>query len=101
MDFYKVTPEVVHHIAKLAALDLGSGEDRRFVEELNAVLEYMKQIASLNTESLEATFQTREIQNVFRKDQPAPSLSPEEVLQNAPDQETAFIKAPPILETLP
>lgn len=94
---YVITPELVRHIAQLAALELDEAAEKRFIQELNHVLNYMKQLEKLNTEGIEATFQTFQNVNAMREDKIAPSLSPEAVLQNAPDREAGAFKVPPIL----
>jgi len=35
--------------------------------------------------------------NVWREDEPSPSLSQEEALQNAPDRADAYFRVPPLL----
>lgn len=99
MDPYVVDESVVKHIAKLASLDLEPGDESKFVHELNDVLSYMKRLNSAKTENLEATFQTFPSANVVREDVALPSLTPEAVLQNAPDREKNYFKMPPILES--
>jgi len=98
-DPYSITPEMVLHISKLASLELDETEKSHFAEELNAILGHMKQLKNLDTEHLEATFQTFPAVNVLRKDVPEPSLSTAEVLQNAPEKDGPFFKMPPILES--
>lgn len=99
MDPYSVGPSLVKHLAKLAALELDPSEEAHFMEELNRILSHMKQLKTLDTDNLEATFQTFPSTNVTRKDEIADSLSLPRVLQNAPEKEGAFFKMPPILET--
>lgn len=97
VSMYSVTPDVVRHIGQLAALELDAASETRFVNELNRILDYMKQLNALDTDGIEATFQTFPNVNVMREDRVTPSLSQEAVLQNAPEKEGSSFKVPPIL----
>lgn len=99
IDPYSITPEMVQHIAKLAALEFQPSEEEHFLQELNRILEHMKQLKLLNVDQLEASIQTFPAVNVMREDQASPGLSQDQVLQNAPEKENGFFKIPPILET--
>lgn len=91
-------PEEVDHVATLARLDLTAEERQRFAEQLGAILDYVDQLKALDTSGIEATLGVQPRANVFRADEARPSLSPDEVLANAPRRENDGFRIPRILE---
>ncbi len=87
----------VEHVAQLARLGLSEDELADLEGELNHILDQYATLARLDTDSIEPTAQTIELQNILRDDVPRPSLPPEEVLRNAPDREGHFVAVPAIL----
>ena len=87
----------VEHVAWLAHIELSDQEKTLFTGQFNDILEYFKKIDEIDTEGVEPTYHVLELNNVSRKDETAPSLSPEEALKNAPKKEKKFFKAPRIV----
>jgi len=92
-----LSKEEVEHVAWLARIELSEEEKALFTEQFNEILEYFRKIDEVDTEDVEPTFHVLDLQNVSRKDEPQPSLPPEEALRNAPKKEKNFIKAPRIV----
>lgn len=88
----------VSHLAKLANLPLSSKERKKFAEQLLVILDYISQLSKISTEKVEPTSQVTGLENVLREDNPAPSLSQEEVLQNAPQKHQGFFKVKAIFK---
>jgi len=88
----------VEHIARLARLSISEEDKEALTEQLSAILGYMEKLNSLNTEGIEPTSHVLEISNVFRDDEPTPSLSPDDALRNAPERSDNFYKVPRIIE---
>jgi len=82
----KLSEEEVRHVAKLAKLSLTSQEVKRFQKQLSGVLDYVDVLKKLDTKDIEPTSQVTGLENVFRSDEPGPSLQPEEVLKNAKEK---------------
>ena len=91
-------PEEVDHVATLARLDLTPEERQRFGEQLGAILDYVDQLKALDTSGIEATLGVQPRANVFREDEARPSLTPDEVLANAPRRDKDGFHLPRILE---
>lgn len=91
-------PEEVDHVAHLARLDLTPEERQRFATQLGAILDYVDQLKGLDTSGIEATLGVQPRANVFRADEARPSLTPDEVLANAPRRENGGFRIPRILE---
>lgn len=88
----------VEHVAGLARLQLTDEEKAQFTEQLNAILQYADKLNELDTEYVEPTSHVMAVKNVMRDDEVESSLSIEEVVRNAPDEEDGQIKVPAVLE---
>jgi aspartyl-tRNA(Asn)/glutamyl-tRNA(Gln) amidotransferase subunit C len=54
--------------------------------QLSAIVGYVDQLRQVNTEGVEPLAHALTVHNVFRDDEPAPSLTVDEALANAPDR---------------
>lgn len=82
----------ISHVAKLANLSLSEVEKKRFEKQLSEVLSYFNKLSRLNTKKIKPTSQVTELENVVREDNPAPSMSQEEVLKNTKSQHNGMFK---------
>ena len=94
----KLSREEVLHIALLARVGLTEAEVDRLSEQLSNILENFEALQQVDTSGVPPTSQSIAIQNVMRDDEVAPSLSPDEVLANAPRKEEEFFRVRPVLE---
>lgn len=92
-----ITQDTVHHVAKLARLELEPAEEAVFTEQLGSILGYIEQLNELGTTGVAPTAHPVPLRNVTRADQVRASLSQEEVLQNAPAAEQGMFRVPKIL----
>jgi aspartyl-tRNA(Asn)/glutamyl-tRNA(Gln) amidotransferase subunit C len=93
-----ITNEDVEHVAKLARLELTIAEEQQFTEQLNAILSYADKLNELDTEQVEPTSHVLKLVNVMREDVTRPSLTIEQVMRNAPDEEDDQFRVPAVLE---
>jgi aspartyl-tRNA(Asn)/glutamyl-tRNA(Gln) amidotransferase subunit C len=93
-----LTIKDVEHVATLARLELAPGEAEVFARQLGAILEYMRQLDSLDTEGVEPTSHVLPLVNVFREDRVVPGGPREEILAQAPDSERGHFKVPRVVE---
>jgi aspartyl-tRNA(Asn)/glutamyl-tRNA(Gln) amidotransferase subunit C len=93
-----LTPEEVEHVALLGRLELTAEERRRFTDQLNSILEHFEQLRQLDTSGVAPMSHAVEMSNVFREDEPQPSLAPEEALGNAPDRTEDAFRVPRVIE---
>ena len=89
----------VEHIAHLARLDITREETENFRRQLGGILQYVARLEELDTGGIEPTMHAVPLTNVFRQDEPAAGLAPEDALSNAPGREGDFFKMPKILDT--
>jgi aspartyl-tRNA(Asn)/glutamyl-tRNA(Gln) amidotransferase subunit C len=88
----------VEHIAELARLDLTEEEKNRYREQLSAILDYAARLQELDTAGIPPTSSVLPARSVLRQDIPGPTLTPEELLRNAPRAEQDQFRVPPVLE---
>jgi aspartyl-tRNA(Asn)/glutamyl-tRNA(Gln) amidotransferase subunit C len=89
----------VKKVASLARLELNDTELANMADQLNRILEYVDQLASVNTDGVEPMAHPLPLQNVFRDDVPVPSLTVDEALQNAPNRLGEFFGVPAVFDT--
>ena len=94
----KISLADVEKAALLSRLKLSPREAELFRGQLSKVLDYIDCINQLDTGGVEPTSHPLPITNVFREDEPRESLSPEEVLSNAPRREGEFFRVKAVLE---
>ena len=93
-----LTLEQTRWVAHLARLELSDAELADMTRQLSAILEYVEQLDTVNTDAVEPLAHPLDLQNVFRADEPAASLSADAALSNAPDRRDRFFAVPPVLE---
>jgi len=93
-----ISPDQVAWIAHLARLDLSLANRDRMAHQLSAILEYFDQLNRVNTEGVEPLAHPLTIHNVFRADEPQPSLTVDEALANAPDRRGDYFAVPAVLD---
>ncbi len=94
----KITEDEVKHIVRLARLSLPEDELLMYRGQLNAIIEHVEQLNTLDTTGIEPTSHVLPITNVMRDDVLMPSLSSDEALKNAPDPSDKFYRVPKIIE---
>jgi len=65
----KITKEEVKKVAHLARLELNEHEISNHAEQLEKILEYIKQLEKIDTDDVPSTTRAIEVINVFRKDE--------------------------------
>jgi aspartyl-tRNA(Asn)/glutamyl-tRNA(Gln) amidotransferase subunit C len=90
-----ISREQVLHVASLAHLDLTDEEVERLGEQLNAILEAVSKVSELELADVPPTSHPLDLVNVWRDDEPRPSLSLDEVFANAPEREDDHFRVPP------
>src|ERR1700690_1645387 len=93
----RIQPDEVRTIAALARLRLSDAEIERMTHELDAILEYIDTVKNLDTGSTEPMTHAVPFDCPLRDDEPAPSLSVQEALQNAPRRRDSFFEVPRIV----
>ena len=93
-----LTAEQVDWVAHLARLDLSAAEREAMTRQLSAILSYIDQHQKVPTEGIEPLAHPLPVQNVFREDEPSPSLPVDAALANAPQRIGDFYGVPAVLD---
>ncbi len=93
-----LSPDEVRKVARLARLELSDAELARTADQLNRILGYVEQIQQLDTDGVEPLAHPLPVQNVFRADEPAPSLPVNEALANAPAHAGDYFAVPAVFD---
>ena len=105
----RVSPDDVRRVAELANLELSAEEEPRMRRDLNAILDYVAQLAELDTAQVEPMAQVSEVlasvgeapsekQAVLRDDEVRPCLDRAQVMASAPETDSVFFKVPKVIE---
>lgn len=87
----------VLHIAKLAKLKLSQEELQVFTESLGSILNYVEQLNSVETDSIEPTCFIAPEHDPLRDDKDVPSLKSDLILGNGPDIKNDYFAVPKII----
>ena len=93
----KITKDEVKKVANLARLELSENEINNHSEQLEKILEYIKQLEKIDTDDVPCTTRAIEVINVLRKDDKKNSDCKEELLELAPSSEDKYFKVPKIM----
>jgi aspartyl-tRNA(Asn)/glutamyl-tRNA(Gln) amidotransferase subunit C len=93
-----LTRDEIKKVADLARLELDESELATMTDQLNRIVDYVAQLRQVDTEGVEPLAHALDVSNVFRPDEPAPSLSVDEALANAPKRSGDFYSVPAVLE---
>lgn len=105
----RVSPDDVRRVAELANLELTADEEPRMRRDLNAILDYVAQLAELDTAQVQPMAQVSEVlasagdvlsekQSVLRDDEVRPCLDRAQVMASAPETDSVFFKVPKVIE---
>ena len=93
----RISSDEVKKVAHLARLKLNDSEIQEHAEQLEKILDYIKQLEAINTENIPCTTRAIEVVNVLRKDEKKDYENTEELLDLAPSRENKFFKVPKII----
>ena len=93
----RISSDEVKKVAQLARLELNESEIQQHAEQLEKILDYIKQLEKINTENIPCTTRAIEVANVVRKDEKKDFTSYEELIDLAPSRENKFFKVPKII----
>lgn len=91
----------VRHVALLARLGLGEGEEQYYAQQLSGILAHIERMSELDTEAIPPTAQVVAVESPLRADEPGPCLAQEQAVANAPAAEDGYFKVRSIQEAEP
>jgi aspartyl-tRNA(Asn)/glutamyl-tRNA(Gln) amidotransferase subunit C len=92
-----ITVDEVRHVAKLARLALDEDKLTRLRAQLQSIIGYVAKISEVDVAGVEPLAHALRVHNVLREDVAEPSLTVQQVLQNAPDSDGPFFKVPKVI----
>jgi len=92
-----LTAADVAHLADLARIELTDAEVEKLTGQLDVILDAVAVVSAV-AEDVPPTSHALDLVNVFRADEPRPSLAPDVVLAMAPAAEDGRFRVPHILE---
>jgi len=94
----QISIDDVHHLAQLSSLQLDDAETTALQADLQNILGYIEQLAELDTEGVEPTYQVTDLENVWRTDEvDTYGIDRDALLALAPASEAGHIKVPKVL----
>jgi aspartyl-tRNA(Asn)/glutamyl-tRNA(Gln) amidotransferase subunit C len=88
----------VLHVARLARIGLTDADVEKFQQQLSTILDNFEALRQIDTTGVEPTTHTLPLENVMAADEPAGSLSSDEVLANAPLQHEGYLRVRAVLD---
>lgn len=88
----------IEYIANLSRIALTDEEKNIFKKQLTNVLDYIKKLNELNTDTVKPMAYATDIKNVFREEELTPSLSRQKILDLSPSNVNGFFKVPKVIE---
>jgi len=89
----------IDHVAKLARLDLTPEEKERLRAQLEVIIEHAAKVGEVAADDVPPTSWAIPRANVYREDEPEPSLTQAAALANAPEAQDGRFKVTRIVET--
>ena len=90
--------EQVERVAQLARLKLTDTEKEAMRSQLSNILDYIDMLSEVDVRDVPPTAQVTDLFNIMRLDEVRPSLPREEVLSNAPDQQSGMFRVKAIFD---
>ena len=93
-----VTLDQVRHIANLARIQLSDGEAETLLPELNNILDWVEQLAEVDTDGVEPLATVVDMQMRLREDGVTDGDIRDKILSNAPEPQHGFFGVPKVIE---
>ena len=94
----RITDDEVRHIATLARIGMTDDEVERMRDEMSQILESFDILQQIDTESVEPTGHSVDLDSVVRSDEVTESSPVDDVLLNAPATEDDFVRVRAVLD---
>ena len=96
-----LTEKDVRYVAELAHLELTEEEVKKFLPQLDSILQYVEKLNELDTSAVEPMAQVTypgSENAALRTDQSRPNFSQDQALANAPEPGAGSFKVPRVIE---
>lgn len=86
------------YVAQLARIEIAPEQKPKIKDQLESILGYFEKISNLDVADVEPIAHPFPAYNAWQDDQPCHPFSPEEALQNAPEQRDNQVLVPKVVE---
>lgn len=93
-----ITNADVTKVAKLSRLALSGDEVAKYTEQLDKILLHVEKLNAVDTSGIEPMISAAADGNVFRPDEPQPTLDRKAAFESAPAHDDEFFRVPPVIE---
>lgn len=90
----QITPDLIKYLETLARITLTEEEEKKVGGELQDILTYIDMLDELDTEGVEAMSHCFPVTNVMREDEVGASMTPDEIVANAPESQDGCFVVP-------
>lgn len=90
----QITPDLIKYLETLARINLTDEEEKKVGGELQDILSYIDMLNELDTDGVEAMSHCFPVTNVMREDEVAESMTPDEIVANAPESQDGCFVVP-------
>ncbi len=94
----QITPDLIKYLESLGRITLTEEEEKKVGKELQDILTYIDMLNELDTDGVEAMSHAFPITNVLRKDEVKDSMTPDEIVANAPESQDGMFVVPKTVE---
>ncbi len=84
------------HLAKLANIELDPKEEEKLLKDLIEILDYFKELESLDTKNIAPMTGGTDLANIFREDNERKSTDQGAGTEIFPESKNGFLKVPPV-----
>lgn len=91
-----LTKKDLEHLAELARIDLDNKEAPMLQKDLGAILDYFKELQSVDTENVEPMTGGTELKNILREDVAGRTDDTGKGPDQFPETKNGYLKVPPV-----
>ena len=95
----KVNNKLVEHLAHLSRLDFDDDSKEKMKFDFEKMLDFVAKLEEVDTDNVEPLSYMSSELNVLREDKVEQILSQEQALQNAPVNDTDYIRIPKVIDS--
>jgi aspartyl-tRNA(Asn)/glutamyl-tRNA(Gln) amidotransferase subunit C len=93
-----INKEEIDHVAELARIELTDTEKEKFTTEVDSILNYINELQTADTAGITKVIQTSGLADIARSDVVVNTNDRNNLLRNAPQQESGFYKVKKVFE---
>tara|TARA_Y100000589_G_scaffold32509_1_gene27149 strand:+ start:798 stop:1091 length:294 start_codon:yes stop_codon:yes gene_type:complete len=95
----KVNNKLVEHLAHLSRLDFDDDSKEKMKFDFEKILDFVAKLEEVDTDNVEPLSYMSSELNVLREDKVKQELTQEQALQNAPVNDTDYIRIPKVIDS--